>query len=183
MGLFDEPKKRTLTPTQKTKLKDKAKGKCQICGNKEDYSVLCVHHIREVAKAKYDESSLWVDYSKPQYDRKSNLLVLCPTCHRKIHAGLITKKKQKVAKSAGKSTVRKRIRHEDMWGNVTYTYRTVKKKPAKTTKPKTVRKRIKHEDMWGNVTYTYRTIKAPSAKKTTKKRKKRRKKKDNYWGF
>jgi hypothetical protein len=103
LTLFDEKNKRTLTPAKKTALKDATGGKCQICGKREYHSVLCVHHIRSVSKSKYDSSPLWNDYKKPPYDRASNLLVLCPTCHRKIHAGLITGDKQRTIKAKGKT--------------------------------------------------------------------------------
>jgi DNA-directed RNA polymerase subunit RPC12/RpoP len=94
-------KRRTLTTAQKRDLIEDRGNRCEVCGEKHPSRVLEVHHKRAVAKWRSEMGVLdfiLIDKpKKPVYDRKSNLIVVCPTCHRKITAGLV-KLKEKPAK-------------------------------------------------------------------------------------
>ena len=73
----EKKKKRTLTTAQ---LKDfkAAIGKCEVCNSKQSIRVLEVHHIKPISEGGTDSF-------------QTNLIVLCPTCHRKAHSGEITR--------------------------------------------------------------------------------------------
>ncbi len=102
-------RRRTLTTAQKRDIIHEVGNKCQICKKKFVPSVLNVHHIKEVSKYKEKRApfdfSMDVDFfgekpkRKPGYDKKSNLIVLCPNCHAKYHRGIIKKSQVKKAKT------------------------------------------------------------------------------------
>lgn len=54
--------------------------KCELCGWKEDERILEVHHIDE----------------NRQNNNLSNLMILCPNCHKKLTLHLITLKDRKI---------------------------------------------------------------------------------------
>ncbi len=106
MGLFDVPKmkplrlskmrikrkgERTLTQSDKKKVKKKKGNKCQRCRKAFSQNLLVVHHRKAVAgyKSKGLELPQYEMYTKRKkkahYDREKNLMVLCPTCHKKVH--------------------------------------------------------------------------------------------------
>jgi len=110
-GFSKEKKKRTLTTAKKRDILYEAGNRCQLCKKKFPPSVLHVHHIKEVSKHKEKthpldvSADVWgTSKKKPTYDRKSNLIVVCPNCHTKYHRGLVKKKDVKKAKGGKKKT-------------------------------------------------------------------------------
>lgn len=123
MGIFDIPKmkalkiksppiqkmrfakkgERTLTHADKKKELRNAKHKCQKCKKSFPAYLLDVHHKKSVAshKSKRDEIDMgYLEFytkrkKKARYDRSKNLMVLCPTCHRKVHRDEREKNKAK----------------------------------------------------------------------------------------
>jgi len=88
---------RTLTAAQKRKLKEEVGYRCQICKKKYNPRFLEIHHKKGIAKHKSQLGATLPIFSigkkyKPKYERKSNLQVVCITCHDK------TKKKKKIKK-------------------------------------------------------------------------------------
>lgn len=93
---------RTLTPADKKKEKLNAKHKCQRCKKSFPARLLDIHHKKGVAtyKSKNQIDIGYIEFyerrrKKASYDRSSNLIVLCPTCHRKVHLEESEKKKVK----------------------------------------------------------------------------------------
>ena len=83
-GFFWEEKpKRRLTLSQKLKLAG-AKARCSYCRKEYDFTILEQHHIKPL--------------SKGGSNSPSNIALLCPVCHRKVHAGLIPPNKLKPLK-------------------------------------------------------------------------------------
>lgn len=66
-----EVKSPSLTASQKRELERKAGFKCELCGRSTEDFKPDVHHIKPKAKG--------------GSNRDSNLIVLCPTCHRRVH--------------------------------------------------------------------------------------------------
>jgi 5-methylcytosine-specific restriction protein A len=89
-------KKRVLTEAQKRRLKLKAEFKCQICDQRYDPEILDIHHIYPV---KLGGS-----------DRTSNLIVLCPTCHRKADRKIISRERLKRAKNKKRKKIDSQVR-------------------------------------------------------------------------
>ncbi len=89
---------RTLTSTQKRKLKEEVGFRCQKCHKKFEPRLLEIHHKKSVASHKDNLLRINVPtYSigkkiKPIYDKRSNLQVICYKCHDK------TKKHKKIKK-------------------------------------------------------------------------------------
>lgn len=112
--LGEKKKKRTLTTAQKRNLIEDRDNRCALCKEKFSSRVLRVHHLKPVAKSESGKLVFDLDYvlwgkgkgRKPTYDRRSNLVVLCPTCHAKLHAGLASLRKSK--KRTRKKTKRRR---------------------------------------------------------------------------
>ncbi|MFH1399467.1 MAG: hypothetical protein ABIG95_05135 [Candidatus Woesearchaeota archaeon] len=92
---------RTLKNSEKKNLKAEVGYRCQRCHKKKDPKLLVVHHKSEVFKAKRKAGmagqigTLTFDRKKAAHDRKSNLMVLCLECHKKIHDERSKKNKQK----------------------------------------------------------------------------------------
>jgi|Deesub1362A_J573_1020465.scaffolds.fasta_scaffold00051_30 5-methylcytosine-specific restriction endonuclease McrA len=84
-----------LTEAQKRNLKLKVEFKCQICDGRYDPEVLDIPPIYPV---KYGGS-----------DRPHNLIVLCPTCHRKADRGLIPRERLKRAKKKKRKGIESQI--------------------------------------------------------------------------
>jgi len=84
---------RTLTPAQRKDIMKKREYRCKECGKKFPEWQLQIHHKKGVAKHKNPLGNLpvysWGKKTKPKYDRRSNLEVVCIPCHNK------TKKKKK----------------------------------------------------------------------------------------
>ena len=80
MFSFDDEKnnKRTLTTAKKRNYIDDIGGKCQVCNQKFKSRHLDIHHIKHIAKG--------------GSDRISNIIALCPTCHRKVHSNDLSAK-------------------------------------------------------------------------------------------
>lgn len=122
MGMFDMPKikpvkikppqmdkvrfakegERTLTQADKKKEMRNAKHKCQKCKKKFPAHLLDIHHKKGVASYKSKEmvDIGYIEFykkrkKKAHYDRSKNLMVLCPTCHRKVHKEESDKRKAK----------------------------------------------------------------------------------------
>ena len=138
----EEPRRKPIPKSLERKVLLRSKGKCEICGldfEKEGVKAH-IHHID----------------GNPKHNVLSNLIVVCPNCHSKLHKY-------------------KTVKKEDFWGFVTKKRKLVtikpekikkgKKKPA-TKKPKT--KRVAIRNIFGDV-IGYRTIKARKSK--TKKTK------------
>jgi predicted HNH restriction endonuclease len=79
-ALVKESKKRTLTGAQKRELERTVGWKCELCGKKLTVKP-DIHHITPKAEG--------------GSDRNSNLLVLCPNCHRLVHTEKISKSELK----------------------------------------------------------------------------------------
>lgn len=71
-----EVKSPPLTASQKRELERKAGFKCELCGRGTKDFKPDVHHIKPKAKG--------------GSNRESNLIVLCPTCHRRVHDGRVS---------------------------------------------------------------------------------------------
>jgi len=82
--------KRSLTPSQRAKIILKVNGKCLQCKKKYSSDVLELHHIKPV--------------SEGGSNRLSNITVLCPTCHRRVHTGEIPAKDLQSMEKYGKLT-------------------------------------------------------------------------------
>lgn len=96
---------RTLTSAQKRKLKEEAGFKCERCGGKFKEEYLQIHHKKSIASHKNPIINVSLPIHTmgekyiPAYDRiKSNLEVVCITCHNKTKHG---KKKTSLFYSAG----------------------------------------------------------------------------------
>ena len=83
---------RTLTQADKKKEMKSAKHNCQKCKKKFPAHLLDIHHKKGVASHKTkDVADIgYIEFytkrkKKASYDRSKNLIVLCPTCHRKVH--------------------------------------------------------------------------------------------------
>jgi len=93
---------RTLTKADKKKEMRNAQHRCQKCKKKFSAYLLDIHHKKGVASHK-TRGMVDVGYvefytkrkKKASYDRSKNLMVLCPTCHRKVHKEESDKKKSK----------------------------------------------------------------------------------------
>jgi len=96
---------RTLTQADKKKELRNAKHKCQKCKKSFPAHLLDVHHKKGVASYK-TKGMIDIGYlefydkrkKKAHYDRSKNLMVLCPTCHRKVHREESEKRKAKKKK-------------------------------------------------------------------------------------
>jgi len=73
----EEKNKRTITPGQKKAFISAVGSRCEKCGER-DIAVLDLHHIKPV--------------SEGGSDTPSNLIVLCASCHRRVHGGSLTTK-------------------------------------------------------------------------------------------
>ena len=82
---IEKKKSPALTASQTRKLERKAGFKCEMCGRKLTLTP-DIHHIKPRAKG--------------GSNRESNLIVLCPNCHRMVHEGQISQSKlrQEVSK-------------------------------------------------------------------------------------
>jgi hypothetical protein len=69
----ERDRKRSLTPGNKKVLMLRAKGCCEYCG-KDIYKMGMSENIHHI-----------IEFSKGGSDRASNLIVLCPDCHSKVH--------------------------------------------------------------------------------------------------
>lgn len=127
LGLPKRKKKRTLTTVQKRDIMYKAGNRCRLCRKKFSPSVLRVHHIKEVSKHKEEADMFglssdmfgYEEKKKPEYDKESNLIVLCPNCHAKYHAGILKKSHIKKAKTGkkGKKRKKKAKKKDDLFGD------------------------------------------------------------------
>ena len=72
-----------LSIGKKRELERKTGFKCEICGRRNEDITPDIHHI----KSREDGGS----------NRESNLIVLCPNCHKRAHAGAITHSELKQA--------------------------------------------------------------------------------------
>jgi len=81
-ALVKESKKRTLTTAQKRELERTVGWKCELCGKKLTVKP-DIHHITPKAEG--------------GSDKDSNLIVLCPNCHRLVHTEKISKSELKKA--------------------------------------------------------------------------------------
>ena len=70
--------KRTLTTVNKRNYIDDIGGKCQVCNEKFKSRHLDIHHIKPIAEG--------------GSDAVSNIIALCPTCHRKVHSNDLSSK-------------------------------------------------------------------------------------------
>ncbi len=105
---------RTLTPTQKRKIKEEQNFRCAICGKKFKPRYLHVHHKKEIHKYKSPLGLDLPEYSmgkkiKPKYDKRSNLVAVCIECHDKTKKKKSSKKiLKKKPKTKTKKTTRKK---------------------------------------------------------------------------
>ncbi len=97
---------RTLTQADKKKEMRNVKHTCQKCRKKFPAHLLDIHHKKGVASHK-TKGMVDVGYiefytkrkKKASYDRSKNLMVLCPTCHRKVHKEESEKRKSRKRKT------------------------------------------------------------------------------------
>ena len=90
---FAKKGERTLTQADKKKEMRNAKHKCQKCKKSFPAHLLDIHHKKGVASYKSGRDMVDIGYiefytkrkKKASYDKSKNLMVLCPTCHRKVH--------------------------------------------------------------------------------------------------
>ncbi|MEM1660925.1 MAG: HNH endonuclease signature motif containing protein [Candidatus Bathyarchaeia archaeon] len=118
--IFGEgPRREPITQSLRTKLLLRCKGKCELCG-------LDFHE--EGVKPHFHHKD-----GDPSNNRPSNLIVVCPNCHSKLHkkrgkpAAIKPKKEKKSKKSKTKKSKRKKRRREpespwgfDLLGNITF---------------------------------------------------------------
>ena len=94
---------RTLTPARKRKIIEKAKFRCYDCRKKFDPAFLDVHHKKEVSSYKNPLDGGVYRFGKkykPDYDRLSNLIVLCKKCHKDLHRKRVKRKANSRKKKA-----------------------------------------------------------------------------------
>jgi hypothetical protein len=126
----EEPSRKPVPIRVQKKVLLRCKGKCENCGldfNKRGVKPH-IHHID----------------GNPKHNKASNLIVVCPNCHTKLHKW-------------------KTVKEEDAWGFVREKQklvaikpkkvRTTKKKPAKKkpknrTKAKRTKRKKKEESIW-----------------------------------
>jgi 5-methylcytosine-specific restriction endonuclease McrA len=102
---FARKGERTLTQADKKKEMRNSKHVCQKCKKKFPAHLLDIHHKRSVASHKIKEmvDIGYIEFytkrkKRASYDRSKNLMVLCPTCHRKVHKEESEKRKAKKKK-------------------------------------------------------------------------------------
>jgi len=179
---WEEPRRKPIPISLQKKLLLRCKGKCEMPDCDVDF-------VKESVKPHIHH----ID-GNPKNNKPSNLIVVCPNCHSKLHKyktvkeedfwGFVTKKRKLVAikpkklkigkkKPAKKKPKTKRVAIRDIWGDV-IGYRTVKVRKPKTTKKKTTTKKTRKK------TKPKRTAKKKTTSKKTKskatKRRKRREK-------
>lgn len=100
---------RTLTQADKKKEMRNVKHKCQKCKKKFPAHLLDIHHKKGVAshKTKGMVDIGYIEFytkrkKKASYDNSKNLIVLCPTCHRKVHKEESDKRKSKKKRATKK---------------------------------------------------------------------------------
>jgi len=153
---WEEPRRKPIPISLQKKLLLRCKGKCEMPDCDVDF-------VKESVKPHIHH----ID-GNPKNNKPSNLIVVCPNCHSKLHKY-------------------KTVKEEDFWGFVTKRRKLVAIKPEKLktgrTKPtkkklkkpkkkpkKTKRVAIRHP-FWGDV-IGYRTVKVrkPKTKKTTSRK-------------
>ena len=139
--LWEKPKRKPISISVQKKVIARSRGRCEICGF--DF-------------AKHDvKPHIHHKDGNPRNNKLSNLIVVCPNCHSKLHKWKI-------------------VKEEDFWGFVVKRRKLVAIKPEKlktTSKKKTKTKRATKKKS------STRKTKRKTSKKTAKSRKTARKKK------
>ena len=144
--LWEEPRRKPIPISIQKKVLLRSRGKCEICGF--DF-------------AKHDvKPHIHHKDGNPKNNKVSNLIVVCPNCHSKLHKWKI-------------------VKEEDFWGFVTKRRKLVAIRPEKlkTTRKKTTSKRkTKKKSSRKTAQTKKRATKKKTSKKTAKSRKTARKK-------
>ena len=144
--LWEEPRRKPIPMSVQKKVIARSRGKCEICG---------FDFVKHDVKPHIHHKD-----GNPRNNKLSNLIVVCPNCHSKLHKWKI-------------------VKEEDFWGFVVKRKKLVAIKPEKlkTTRKKTTSKRkTKKKSSRKTAQTKKRATKKKTSKKTAKSRKTARKK-------
>jgi len=174
--LWEEPRRKPIPMSVQKKVIARSRGRCEICGF--DF-------------AKHDvKPHIHHKDGNPRNNKLSNLIVVCPNCHSKLHKwkivkeedfwGFVVKRKKLVAikpeklKTTRKKTTSKRKTKKKSSRKTAQTKKRATKKKTSTrkTKRKTSKKTAKSRKT---------ARKKKTTRKTSKTKRKRKKKEESIW--
>jgi len=144
--LWEEPRRKPIPVSIQKKVIARSRGRCEICG---------FDFVKHDVKPHIHHKD-----GNPRNNKLSNLIVVCPNCHSKLHKWKI-------------------VKEEDFWGFVVKRRKLVAIKPEKlkTTRKKTTSKKKTKTKRATKKKSSTRKTKRKTSKKTAKPRKTARKKK------